>query len=467
MVKVMMPRKGDHVELSIEKMAAGGPGIATLDGWVIFVKEAVPGDRVLAKITRKRKNYGQGRILEILEASQDRVKPPCPYSGHCGGCQWQQIRYERQLACKKEIVSDALARIGSLKDVPVHDVIPSQRTYGYRNKMEFSFSDRRWLLPGEMDMGEMERGFALGLHAPGTFNKVIDMEACLLQRGQGNQLLGEVKAFVRESGVPVYGLKSHKGYWRFLVLRYSAWLQGWMVNIVTSEDIPEAIQPLAERLGTGYAHVLTVVNNITKRKAAVAVGEQEKVLYGDGVLKDRIGPFTFHISSNSFFQTNSLAAERLYEKVAAYAALKGGETVLDLYSGTGTIPIYLSSRAKEVIGIEITKSAIMDGEKNCAANGISNCRFLWGDIRECLPLIKSRPRVLIIDPPRAGVHKDALPRIRDLGAERIVYVSCNPSTLARDLGEIVSQYEVIEVQPLDMFPHTHHVELVALLSKRP
>ena len=462
----MMPRKGDHVELSIEKMAAGGKGIGYLDGWVLFVKGAVPGDHILVKVIRKKKAYGEGRIVKVLEASPERIKPPCPYSGHCGGCQWQQIRYERQLHYKKEIVSDALAHIGSLRDVQVHDVIPAEKTFAYRNKMEFSFSDRRWLLPEEMELEGMDRGFALGLHVPGTFSKVIDIEACLLQQEQGNQLLREVKAYVRASGIPVYGLKSHQGYWRFLVLRYSGWRQGWMVNIVTSEDNPEAIQPLAEHLGDRFDHVLTVVNNITERKAAVAVGDRERVLLGDGVLKDRIGPFTFQISANSFFQTNSLGAERLYRKVTEYAALQGEETVLDLYSGTGTIPIFLSSRSKEVIGIEIVQSAIMDGEKNCAANGITNCRFLWGDIRERLSILKSRPEVLIIDPPRAGMHKDVLPKVRDLGAERIVYVSCNPTTLARDLGEIVSNYEVLEVQPLDMFPHTHHVEAVALLSKR-
>jgi 23S rRNA (uracil1939-C5)-methyltransferase len=462
----MMPRKGDHVELSIEKMAAGGKGLGYLDGWVLFVKGAVPGDRILAKITRKKKAYGEGRIEKVLEASSERIKPPCPYSGHCGGCQWQHIHYERQLYYKKQIILDALAHIGSLKEVPVHDVIPAERIFAYRNKMEFSFSDRRWLLPEEMDLAGLDKGFALGLHVPGTFSKVIDIEACLLQQERGNQLLGHVKDYVRESGVPVYGLKSHKGYWRFLVLRYSGWLHGWMVNIVTSADKPDVIQPLAEQMGERYDDVLTVVNNITERKAAVAVGDREKVLLGDGILRDRIGPFTFQISANSFFQTNSLGAQRLYEKVAEYAALQGGETVLDLYSGTGTIPIFLSSRSKEVIGIEIVQSAIMDGEQNCAANGIKNCRFLWGDIRERLPLLKSRPEVLIIDPPRAGMHKDVLPIVRDLGAERIVYVSCNPSTLARDLGELVSGYEVSQVQPLDMFPHTHHVEALAQLSKR-
>jgi 23S rRNA (uracil1939-C5)-methyltransferase len=239
-----------------------------------------------------------------------------------------------------------------------------------------------------------------------------------------------------------------------------------MVNIVTSEDNPAAIQPLVRHLGERFDQVLTVVNSITERKAAVAVGEKDRVLLGDGILKDRIGSFTFQISTNSFFQTNSLGAERLYEKVAEYAALQGEETVLDLYSGTGTIPIFLSSRAKEVIGIEIVQSAIMDGEKNCATNGITNCRFLWGDIRERLPLLKSRPEVLIIDPPRAGMHKEVLSKVRDLGAEKIVYVSCNPTTLARDMGELVTDYDVLEVQPLDMFPHTHHVEAVARLNKR-
>jgi 23S rRNA (uracil1939-C5)-methyltransferase len=292
------------------------------------------------------------------------------------------------------------------------------------------------------------------------------MEACLLQQERGNEILREVKHFAGKSGLPPYGLKSHEGFWRFLTLRHSAYLDEWMVNLVTSEMRTEAVLPLAQRLTALFPNVKTVVNNITARKASIAVGEKEVILSGAGTIQDRIGPSSFQISANSFFQTNSLGADRLYGKVVEYAELRGRETVLDLYSGTGTIPIFLASSSRRVIGMEIAESAVLDARKNCQENGIENCEFILGDIRENLSLLKIQPEVIIIDPPRAGMHQDVLSRVLEIGAERIVYVSCNPATLARDLSLMQKQYHVSEIQPVDMFPHTYHVESVARLIKR-
>lgn len=461
----MRPRKGDIVELWIERMAYGGRGIARLDGYVIFVKGGVPGDRVMARVIKKKRDYADANLVELLESSPDRIQAPCPYSGYCGGCQWQHLRYERQLEYKSEFIRESMARIGTLQDLPVKDVIPSQRIYHYRNKMEFSFSDRRWLLPHEYEKGESEDLFGLGLHVPGTFYKIIDIDSCLLQADRGNLILREVKRLVRDSRVPAYGLKSHKGFWRFLTLRYSENFDEWMVNLVTAEEREDVVRPLAEELCRRIDNIGTVVNNINTRKAAIAIGEREAVLAGKGYIEDNIGPFAFQISANSFFQTNSQGAQRLYEKVAEYAGLKGQEIVLDLYSGTGTIPIFLSNLAKEVIGMEIAESAVMDAERNCKVNKIHNCRFIMGDIRERLRNLKLRPDVLVIDPPRGGMHKDVLTGVMEMAVNRLVYVSCNPTTMARDISRLIQEYKVAEIQPLDMFPHTYHIEMVAKLVR--
>ncbi|MBN1102581.1 MAG: 23S rRNA (uracil(1939)-C(5))-methyltransferase RlmD [Deltaproteobacteria bacterium] len=463
----MVVGKGKLIELSVEGLAFGGQGVARVDGFVVFIRGALPGDRVAALITRKKKAYAEARLTELLAPSPDRITAPCPYAGHCGGCQWQHLRYERQLVVKREHVRDAMTRIGTLPDVPVRDVIPSEESFGYRNKMEFSFSQRRWLLPEEMDTHPDDRGFALGLHVPGTFDKVLDVEACLLQPETGNRILRVVKSFARDSGLPAYGIKTHEGFWRFLTIRHSPRLDQWMVNVVTSEENQGTMASLTAALLEEISPIKTVVNNISARKAAVAVGERESVLWGEGTIRDRLGPFTFRVSANSFFQTNSLTAERLYAKIVDFAELRGSELVLDLYSGTGTIPIFLSGCTSGVIlGMEINESAVRDAERNCAANEIANCRFVIGDIREALAASELKPDVVIIDPPRAGMHPDVLARVMELAPDRVVYVSCNPPTLARDLALMVKDYEVVEVQPVDMFPHTYHIEVVTKLVRR-
>jgi 23S rRNA (uracil1939-C5)-methyltransferase len=315
-------------------------------------------------------------------------------------------------------------------------------------------------------VGEKNDGFGLGLHVPGTFYKVIDIEACLLQDDTGNRILRQVKNYVRESGVPVYGLKSHKGFWRFLTLRYSRAYDEWLVNLVTSEEDEEIIIPLAEKLLNEIPNVTTVINNINTKKAAIALGEREIIITGKGYIRDKIGPYNFQISANSFFQTNTSGAGNLYDKVLEYAELDGSQIVLDLYCGTGTIPIFLSGKAQEVVGMEIVESAVHDANKNCISNNAMNCRFILGDIREKLSDIGYKPDVLVIDPPRAGIHKDILKGIMGIAANRIVYVSCNPSTMARDIKGLSKKYEVNEIQPVDMFPHTYHIEAVARMTLR-
>ena len=460
----MAVKKGQLIELDITGIAFGGRGLARVNGMAVFVDQAVPGDRVLARIVKKKRNYAEARVMELKTPSEDRIDPPCQYSGFCGGCKWQFLKYDVQLAYKHQHVREALKHIGLIQDVLVHPAIPSDLVFGYRNKMEFSCSDRRWLLPEEMDAEPPDNSFALGLHVPGTFYKVLDTRACLLQPDLGNQILEDVRTYMRESKAPVYGLRSHVGFWRFLMLRHSAAYDQWMVNLITATEDKIETFPLADRLMRRFPQVIAVVNNITARKAGVAIGEYEVPLCGTTSLKDKIGPFDFEISANSFFQTNTRGAERLYQAAQEYARLKGGESVFDLYSGTGTIAIYLSASAAQITGFEIVDSAVADARKNTQRNQIENCDFIQGDIRTSLSKVDKRPDVMIIDPPRSGMHKDIVKTVLDIAPARIVYVSCNPATLARDLGLMKENYRVAEVQPIDMFPHTFHIEAVARLE---
>jgi 23S rRNA (uracil1939-C5)-methyltransferase len=458
-------KKGQILDVDVADLAFGGRGLVKIDGLAVFVDQAIPQDRVRIRVVRKRRNFAEAVLVELLEPSPHRVAAPCPYSGVCGGCKWQFLDYGMQLNYKRRHVAEALKHIGGIDGVAVHPAVSAEQPFHYRNKMEFTCADRRWLLPEEMASTGVEADLAVGLHVPGTFYKVLDTRRCLLQPELGDSLLERFRSFIRSSGEPVYGLRSHRGFWRFLMLRHSAAYDQWMVNIITAAEKPHLLKALAEAFVAEYPQVVSVVNNITARKAAIAVGETEVCLAGSSAIRDRIEGFEFKISANSFFQTNTRGAERLYRTVTNFAGLKGGERVLDLYSGTGTIAICLSGSAREVTGIEVIESAVADAVENCRINRIENCRFVLGDIRERLALIESRPEVMIIDPPRAGMHKEVVRQVLDMAPFRIVYVSCNPATLARDLALMKDRYRIAEVQPVDMFPHTFHIEAVARLER--
>ncbi len=459
-------KKGSILELEIETTAFGGKGLARADSMVVFVDQALPGEQVVARVVKKKKNWAEARLLEIKRPSPHRIEAPCPYSGFCGGCKWQFLAYPKQVEYKTRHVEEACRHIGLLENVKVLPGIASEAVFGYRNKMEFSCSDRRWLLPEQLGRQDMDISFALGLHVPGTFYKVLDIDACLLQPDQGNQILGVVREYIRSSGVPVYGLRTHAGFWRFVVLRHCLNEDGWMVNIVTAEQRRDQVEPLARLLTEKFPNITSVVNNITASKAQVAFGEREILLCGRPYLIEGIGRYRFEISANSFFQTNTRGAARLYEVVSAYCALSGTEKVLDLYCGAGTISIFLAGRASEVVGLEMVPTAVSDAVKNCRRNGIDNCRFIAGDIRYSLKQVELTPDVMVIDPPRAGMHKDVVRQILAMAPPRIVYVSCNPATMARDLFMMKDDYLPVEVQPVDMFPHTYHIESVALLARK-
>jgi 23S rRNA (uracil1939-C5)-methyltransferase len=460
----MTVKKGQILQLKIEKLIFGGRGLAWVDGFALFVERTVPGDEVRARVFRKKRNHAEARVLELVHPSPFRVAPPCRYSGFCGGCPWQFLDYEKQLAFKREQIVESLEHIGQLRGILVHPVIASEKKFGYRNKMEFSFSDRRWLLPEECSQADVSNGFALGLHVPGSFHKILDIDACLIQPALGNHILMEVRRYTKQSGIPPYGPKSHRGFWRFLMLRYSPHYDSWLVNIVTSEEKGPWVEPLSRLLFDKYEHITSVVNNVNTSRASIAIGERERVLAGEPFLRDKIGAFEFEISANSFFQTNTAGAECLYTVAESYAGLTGKETVVDLYSGTGTIPIFLAHGATKIVGIEISETAVENAKRNCEKNHIGNCQFICMDIREGLHVVRQRPDVMIIDPPRAGMHPDVLQGVLAQRPARIVYLSCNPATLARDLARLREGYHVAEVQPVDMFPHTYHIECVARLE---
>ncbi|PYM61163.1 MAG: 23S rRNA (uracil(1939)-C(5))-methyltransferase RlmD [Candidatus Rokuibacteriota bacterium] len=442
-----------------KRAAAIGEGVGRTEGFVVFVPGGVPGDRVDVRLREVRPRFARGTIEAVREPSPLRVEPPCPYFGRCGGCRLQHVRYEAQLEFKQRQVADCLTRLGSLgpaADLPLFPIIGAPEVYGYRNKMEFTFA-------------EVDGQPVVGLHEAERYDAILDVERCLLQSDALNAILGEVRGFVRERGWSVYRQESEEGLLRFLMLREGKATGEVMVNLVTAApDVPTA-RALADRLRARCPQVTSVVLNVNPKKAAVAVGVEEHPIAGEETIRERLGALEFSISANSFFQTNTRQAERLFGIVTDYAALSGPETVLDLYSGTGAISLLLARRARHVYGVELVTAAIEDAARNARANGITNCTFLPGEVRHVLPeLVRQgiHADVVVADPPRAGFHPKALRGLVALAAPRLVYVSCNPATLARDLQTLVGGgYRLTAVQPIDMFPHTPHIEVVARLER--
>ncbi len=470
-------KRGDELTLHLESAAFEGKNIARLDGLVAFVKGGVPGDDVRVRITRTKKSFVEAEVLEVTTPSPIRVTPRCRYSGVCGGCKWQEVQYQAQLDFKRQHVIDALERIGGFTGISILPTLGSPDIYFYRNKMEFSFG-AKWLTREEMERGSEDEGrgidrFALGLHIPERFDRVLDIEECWLQSGTSREIVNFVRGFCKDHGLDMYSTITHTGYLRNLVIRQSRHTGELMVNLVTLDDRPALMQELCSALLRKFPSITTFVNNITDRKSQVAIGDREVVHHGSGTITETIGKRTYRISANSFFQTNTLQAERLYDVVKKMAALSKEDVVFDLYSGTGTIALHLADDAAEVVGIESFEAAVEDARRNAEANGVKNCTFILGDLKDRLTKDTAwlaqhpRPSVMIIDPPRSGMHEKVVTQVVELGPRRIVYVSCNPATQARDLKlmDASGQYTIREVQPVDMFPHTYHIENVVLLER--
>ena len=428
----------------------------------------MPGDRIRARVAKARKKYAEAQLEEVIEPSTLRTEPRCFYFGTCGGCKWQHVDYQAQLDAKTDSVRDALVRTGGIEDVDVRPAIGSEKVYFYRNKMEFSFSASRWLTREEIDSGrDFDTDFALGLHVPGNFDKVLDLHECHLQSLLSREIVNSVRAFARDREWAPWDIRKHVGFLRHLVIRTGERTGEVMVNLVTNGFEEERMADLAEHLRRDFPAVTTFVNTINTSKAQTAFGEKIHVIFGPGVIHDRIGEFTFEIAANAFFQTNTAQAERLYAVARDFAGLRPDDLVYDLYCGAGTISISLAGHVKRVVGVELIDEAVANARANAAANEVHNCTFVAGDMLEVFNeqfvAQYGGPDLLIVDPPRAGLHPKVADRIAAFGPERFVYVSCNPQTQARDLSVMKEAYRIEAVQPVDLFPHTHHVETVAKL----
>lgn len=452
----------------IESVAAEGKAIAHIDGVVTFIEHGVPGDVVNILITKKKRNYCEGVIKEIVSPSEHRLEPICPHFGICGGCKWQILPYEMQLEAKRQQVVEQMIRIGHL-DVPeVSPTLPSSRTDYYRNKLEFSCSPKRWILPGEDADGlsDAER-CGIGFHVGRFFDKVLDIRDCHLQREPSNAIRLFVKDFALKNGISFHDVRSHSGLLRGVLVRTAENGQ-IMVIVCFFEDVPKLRNALLDALTKMFPSI-TSLFYIINSKQNDSIADQECILYsGDDAIYEKLGRLTFKIGPKSFFQTNTLQAENLYDVAKGMAALTGSETVYDLYTGTGTIAQYVSDGAKKVIGIEYVPEAIEDARENAARNGIGNCEFFAGDMKDVLNRgfidAHGHPDVMIVDPPRAGMHPSVVEVILQASPSRIVYVSCNPASQARDLAMLAPKYRITAVQPVDMFPHTQHVENVCALE---
>ncbi len=452
-------------QVAVSDYAAEGKALAKVDGRVIFMQGAVPGDVVDLVLTRDKKDWAEGRIVAYRTLSAERVTPFCPHFGVCGGCKWQMLPYERQLAYKEREVIENLRRLGKVELPEVSPIMGAEDTRYYRNKLEFTFSNRAFRVEGP----PAEASPALGFHVPRLFDKVIDIQECHLQAEPSDTIRNTVRAFALANGYPFYDIRTHAGWLRNLVVRVCRSGEV-MVNLVLAhEDKTERVRLMDHLLETvpGITTLLYTLNP----KWNDSINDLEPVTYsGVGYVLEQLGDFRFKIGPKSFFQTNTRQAERLYGVVRDFAALSGGETLYDLYCGTGSIGIFLSSGASRVVGVEVIGEAIADARENSRINGITQAEWFTGDVVDICDDAwvekQGHPDVIVTDPPRAGMHEKLVLKLLEIGAPKIVYVSCNAATQARDLQALDRGYRITRVQPLDLFPHTHHIENVVALERR-
>ena len=452
--------------VTIEAVAAEGKALAHVDGIVVFVDFAVPGDIVDIQVYKKKKNYMEGFIKRIVKPSENRLEPFCSHFGVCGGCRWQPLPYEMQLQAKRQQVEDQLVRIGHLEVPEIRPTLPSEKTQYYRNKLEFSAANKRWLLKSEpQDLVEP----GLGFHVGKFFDKVLDIEKCHLQAEPSNAIRLFIKKFCLENGLEFYNIRENHGFFRNMFIRTTE--DGQIMLIICLAQPDEAPRKaLLDALVKEFPQI-TSLFYVVNEKLNDSIGDQSPVLYyGKDAIYESMEGLSFKIGPKSFYQTNSRQAYRLYSVARDFADLQGNEVVYDLYTGTGTIAQFVSKKAAKVFGIEYVPEAIEDAKDNAKRNNITNCEFFAGDMKDVLneDFIQKhgRPDVIILDPPRAGIHPDVAQVILKAAPERMVYVSCNPASQARDLAILCKDYKITAVQPVDMFPHTMHVENVVALKRK-
>ncbi len=444
------------IELEVADLAFDGKAVAYRDGKVVFLKGGLPGETVLAEITRSKARYDQGVVREIVKRSELRVPAPCAHFEYCGGCTWQDLAYDQQLIFKRKQVVDCLERLGALTGVEVLPTVGCDDRFWYRNKMEFSFHV------------DPAGDFTLGLHERGRFDRIFDLEKCYLESDASNRIVNWLREYVRREQIPVYDVKFHRGFMRFVVIRQTKRTEQLMVNVVTNYgEFPDVERFVAELTGA-EPEITTIIHNQNGQKSNIATGERETTLLGPGYIEESVLGRRFRIGANTFFQTNSIQVERLYQTAFDELQLAGDEDVLDLYCGTGAISILMAGMARSVTGVELVAASVAAAKENASLNNLVNCRFVEGDVTLFMKGLDGGGQfpVIVIDPPRAGLHPKALKKIIEYGPQKLLYISCNPATFARDAREAVAAgYSLTRVIPVDMFPHTMHIELVGLLQR--
>jgi 23S rRNA (uracil1939-C5)-methyltransferase len=450
------------VELDIVNLAYNGKAVAYLDGKVTFVNGGLPGEKVEARIIKSKRSYNQAKLIRVLTRSPERIDAVCQHYELCGGCTWQDLDYERQLHYKRDQIVASLEHIGGFEDVEVGAINPSPDTFFYRNKMEYSYH----VCPPEVS----SRGFVLGLHERGRFDRIFDVVECHLESDPSNRLVNFIREKVSEFNIPVYDLVAHRGFLRFIIIREGKNTGQYMLTLVSGEGDFVAKDELVKALTGSFPELTTIVWVVNKTITNIAKGEIREILHGPGYIEEDILGLKFRITPGSFFQTNSRQTENLYRTAIDLARITASDTVLDLYCGAGTIGICAASRAGEVIGIDIEDEAIESARINARINGLDNCHFYAGPVRKLMLSDELRDRrfdPVIVDPPRVGMHPKALNRLLDINPDKIIYISCNPATFARDARELADHgYTLGEVIPFDMFPHTMHIELVSHFEKK-
>ncbi|MBU2651103.1 MAG: 23S rRNA (uracil(1939)-C(5))-methyltransferase RlmD [Bacteroidetes bacterium] len=455
---------------NLEILDAGSEGkaVGRFENRVVFVPYAVPGDVCDIMVIKSKNNYMEGRVDAIKHYSDKRMDPRCIHFGVCGGCKWQNMQYQHQLFYKQKQVEDNLRRIGHLDLPKISPILPSEDIFHYRNKMEYTFMNRKWFTdPAEMDSDNNRNG--LGFHLPGKFDKILDLKECHLQDDTGNRIRLEARKYALEHNFTFHDIRSYDGFLRNLIIRNTTTGE-WMVILITGEDRPEETFAFLDHLKNKFPEI-TSLQYVVNPKHNPDISDLEVRLYhGSPWITEKMGNLVFRIGPKSFFQTNSHQAFRLYQVAIEFAGLTGKEVVYDLYTGTGTIATFLAGKASKVIGIENVEAAVEDARVNAEINGISNVFFFAGDIASILDddftNTHGKPQVIITDPPRSGMVEKVIRQILEIQPGKIVYISCNPATQARDLAILSEKYKITRVQPVDMFPHTQHVENVVLLGIR-
>jgi len=455
--------------LEVTAMSSEGKGIARLEGLVVFIDHCVTGDVVDARIYRKKSGYREAAPVHFHTYSALRETPVCAHFGTCGGCKWQNLKYSEQLNHKQKQVSDALTRIGKINYPEVFPILEAPEIYRYRNKMEYTFSDSRWITDAEIvSLDKITTRTALGFHIPGRFDKILNIENCHLQQDTGNQIRLFIRREAEKAEIPFFNLREQTGVLRTLLMRNNG-AGEWMVCLSVTEFSPE-VESLLNQLHAEFPEITSLFYAVNTKRNDTMTDIDPHIFKGQQWITERMENLSFRIHPKSFYQTNTAQALELYRKTREFAGLTGTENVYDLYTGTGTIALFLAEKAAKVTGVEYVEEAVIDARQNAIDNGIKNATFFAGDMKDILlPEFFSehgKPDVIITDPPRAGMHESVTKRILESGAKRIVYVSCNPSTQARDLAILDEKYAVKAVQPVDMFPQTTHVENIVLLELR-